>query len=264
MGFIPNSNKTLTAYYTQKGREYIVSGDKDGFSIKHFALCDGDVNYLIASQPGPNSEYNMLEAGSIPDLSGDQTGAIHSLAGGMKQRSFIFGGSAIKYMGSDKQLGTARSGVRFQQRQAAVSISKFTTGFERVTFGFNVELFGVAVTGNEKVKIYPLPPSQGTSPEIYTSLSADDGVNGGIYSWAPGDNFAKTISGSISSSLPEGTYEFTAKFKVVPYKSAISLDLHNSVIRLDITFRVSANQGVSGSSGIGFNFSVRQDVGFDF
>jgi hypothetical protein len=39
MGFIPQvSTKTLYAYLTQKGREYILNGDKEDFQVAYFTF----------------------------------------------------------------------------------------------------------------------------------------------------------------------------------------------------------------------------------
>jgi hypothetical protein len=266
MGYIPDGARTLTAYHTQKGREYIVSGDKDGFSIKYFGLSDSDVNYLVASQPGPSSDFNMLDAGEIPDLSGDQTGAIHSLAGGVKQRYFLFGGNAISYLGTNKTLGTTRLGVRFASTNINVTLAKNTAGYQNVYFNLPVELFGGSATGLEAIKLYPLPPSQGTSAEIYAALTADPGNNGGITTWAQGEALAKNVTVGLFSSLAVGQYTLTARFKMVPYKSALSLDPRLSVIKVNITLNVTAfsGNGSSSTGGVGFNYQVRSDVGLTF
>lgn len=72
MGFIPTGNSTqLTAYLTQRGRELLLNGTEQDVEINFFALGDSDTNYKIA---------NNLTAGFVPDLSGDNTDCVISLA----------------------------------------------------------------------------------------------------------------------------------------------------------------------------------------
>ena len=50
MGFIPQTNtKTLYAYLTPKGRQYILDGNQEDFQVAFFSLHDDDVNYYISS-----------------------------------------------------------------------------------------------------------------------------------------------------------------------------------------------------------------------
>jgi hypothetical protein len=86
MAFLPSSStKTLYAYLTQKGREYVLSGDKTQFAISQFSLHDDDVNYEIAKNL-VNSEYNKLPKGFVPDITGDNEDCINSIALGIYAR----------------------------------------------------------------------------------------------------------------------------------------------------------------------------------
>lgn len=251
MGFIPNSSRNLTAYLTQKGREYLVAGDKDGFTIKYFALGDPDVNYLVASQPGQNTLTNMLPQGLVPDISGDDDGAIHSLAGGVTQRYFLSGGANVKSLGTNLQLGSIQNLVRFQNPIIGVNLTKLgSAGFQQLSFVIPMEIVGTSITGYERVKVYLLPPSQGTSPEIYGSMTADIG-SGGVYGWVAGAPFNLNATGVLSTSITTpGRYNYVAKFRVVPFKSALTTDPDNSVITVNVTLTVNGVSSSSGSIGI--------------
>jgi hypothetical protein len=83
MAFLPSSStKTLYAYLTQKGREYVLSGNKAQFAITQFSLHDEDVNYQI-SKFLVSSEYNKLPKGFVPDITGDNDDCINSIAAGI-------------------------------------------------------------------------------------------------------------------------------------------------------------------------------------
>ena len=72
MGFIATGDSTqLTAYLTQRGRELLLNGVEDDIAISSFALGDSDTNYKIT---------NTLTQGFVPDLSGDDTDCVISLA----------------------------------------------------------------------------------------------------------------------------------------------------------------------------------------
>jgi hypothetical protein len=85
MGFIPQINtKTLYAYLTPKGREYILDGNKEDFQIAYFTLHDDDVNYFVSANisAGTTSKYLTLPSGFVPDITGDADTCIKSIAQG--------------------------------------------------------------------------------------------------------------------------------------------------------------------------------------
>jgi hypothetical protein len=91
MGFIPSSTtQTLSAYLTQQGRKYILSGTKADFTIKYFSLHDSDVNYTIGANI-VSSNYNNLPNGFVPDITGDISECIKSIAEGIRpnQNSYL-------------------------------------------------------------------------------------------------------------------------------------------------------------------------------
>ena len=70
------STITLTAYLTNKGRKFLVSGVKNDIDITKFILGDSDTNYNLTSQTTPIP----LTSGNIPDLSGDNNGCVRSIS----------------------------------------------------------------------------------------------------------------------------------------------------------------------------------------
>jgi hypothetical protein len=91
MGFIPSSTtQTLSAYLTQKGREYVLSGLKTDFTITQFSLHDSDVDYNIGANI-VSSNYNNLPNGFVPDITGDISECIKSIAKGVSpnENSYI-------------------------------------------------------------------------------------------------------------------------------------------------------------------------------
>jgi hypothetical protein len=92
MGFIPSSTtQTLSAYLTEQGRKYILTGLKTDFTIKYFSLHDSDINYVIASNI-VSSNYNNLPNGFVPDITGDISECIKSIAKGVSpnENSYLF------------------------------------------------------------------------------------------------------------------------------------------------------------------------------
>ena len=83
MGFIPQvSTKTLYAYLTPLGRQYILDGDKTDFQVAYFSLHDDDVNYFISSNISSGTAYYTLQSGFVPDITGDADTCIKSIAKG--------------------------------------------------------------------------------------------------------------------------------------------------------------------------------------
>jgi hypothetical protein len=87
MGFIPSSStQTLSAYLTQQGRRYILSGTKADFTVTQFSLHDSDVNYNVAANI-VSLNYNNLPNGFVPDITGDIDECIKSIAAGVSPNS---------------------------------------------------------------------------------------------------------------------------------------------------------------------------------
>ena len=72
MGFIGSgSTITLNAYLTPIGRNRILSKNKKDKEVASFSLGDSDMNYNIV---------DPLTTGNVPDLTGDNTGCVISIA----------------------------------------------------------------------------------------------------------------------------------------------------------------------------------------
>ncbi len=72
MGFIGSgSTITLNAYLTSLGRNRLLSKNKNDKEVVSFSLGDSDMNYNIT---------NPLTTGNVPDLTGDDTGCVKSIA----------------------------------------------------------------------------------------------------------------------------------------------------------------------------------------
>lgn len=83
MGFIDkNSTKGLTAYLTQRGRELLLTGDKDEIVGKYFLLGDSDRNYTV-------STHQMIKSMPVPDLTGDKSDSVYSLASNIEIKHWV-------------------------------------------------------------------------------------------------------------------------------------------------------------------------------
>lgn len=72
MGFISSADTiTLNAYLTPIGRSRLLSKNKKDKEVVSFSLGDGDANYNI---------NNPLPTGNVPDLTGDDSGCVKSIA----------------------------------------------------------------------------------------------------------------------------------------------------------------------------------------
>lgn len=72
MGYILSSDTiTLNAYLTPLGRDRILSKDLNNKVVTSFSLGDSDMNYNI---------NDPLTTGNVPDLTGDDTGCVKSIA----------------------------------------------------------------------------------------------------------------------------------------------------------------------------------------
>ncbi len=250
MGFIAHNNTiTMTAYTTPKGREYLVSGNPEDFRPAFFGLDDSDTNYLQASEmtlDGPN----ILPAGFVPDLSGDYTGSIKSLAAGVTQRSFLYGGASVGQVGTSGALGTRIAQVGFGPHRIATTRA-VTAAMPNTTYAISVPvrtLDGV-VNGGERVRVFLLPPHQGTSSLLYPHIRLE---NSGITEWAAGNpsarsvraNFSVPIFPSITPAITQdGGHRCFLYFAMVPYKSAVLVPQATAIFAVEILLSTALTSG---------------------
>ena len=72
MGFIDSGDTIqLVAYLTPLGRDRLISKNVQDKTVVSFSLGDSDSNYNID---------NPLPTGNVPDLSGDDSGCVKSIA----------------------------------------------------------------------------------------------------------------------------------------------------------------------------------------
>lgn len=255
MGFIQpgGTQVSLQAFLTQKGREYLVTGQPDDFRIAYFALGDPDTNYLQASQLGASGAANILPAGFVPDLSGDYASTIRSMASGVTQDSFLRGGSTIGQLGTAGELGGALSHIGFgpsrlgEFRDGHVASPNFTA-----TLPVPIRVTSGAVIGGEQVRLYILPPSQGTSAFVYPHVSL---AQNGIVSWAAGDAANKQWDLNIQLPLlppvtpadqTVGGFRFKIFVAAVPYKSSVLVPQATALYGVELQLYLNARYLPSG------------------
>lgn len=250
MGFITHNNAvTMTAYTTPKGREYLVSGNPEDFRPRYFALDDSDTNYLQASEMTLTGA-NVLPAGFVPDISGDYTGSIKSLAAGIGLRSFLHGGTDIAQLGTSGVLGQRIAQLGFgASRVGANRVVTFARAQQVYTLNIPVRLLDGVVSGGERVRVYLLPPYQGSSSTLYPQIRLE---NSGIVDWAPGQPASKTVRATFSlQSLPEltpavsqnGGYRFFLYFVMVPYKSAVTVPQPTGIFAVELLLSTTLTSG---------------------
>ena len=67
---------TLVAYLSNKGRNFLISGEKKDIEVTHFVFGDSDTNYNLTSQ----TTAKPLTSGNVPDISGDNTDCVKSIS----------------------------------------------------------------------------------------------------------------------------------------------------------------------------------------
>ncbi len=72
MSFVASASTiTLTAYLTNKGRNFLISGVKSDIEATQFILGDSDMNYNLTL---------LLTSGNVPDLTGDGVNCVKSVS----------------------------------------------------------------------------------------------------------------------------------------------------------------------------------------
>jgi hypothetical protein len=237
MGYIPSPGGqiTLVAYLTAKGREYLVNGQPDDFLPRFFAVSDPDTNYLQAAETTPQGP-NILPAGYVPDLSGDYSGSIRSLAAGVVQRSFLVGG--VSQLGTKGTLGTSISTIGFgPSRTGNARITTAGSAPLSVSIQVPVTITSGIAQGGEQVKLYLVPVTKGTSPQLYPYLSLG---NGGLVSWSAGESLTKSLTVTLNmSQLPAGITPGSSYYfylMAVPFKSSVTVPVATGLFTGEVVF----------------------------
>lgn len=234
MGFIKDTAITsLWAYLTQTGRKYLVDGNKIDFQIKHFSLGDPDVNYLQASQPAGDN-FNTLPSGFVPDISGIGDASLTGVAGGVAQNFTLKGGAAVGQLGTSGIIGDPITSVGFSSNTQSVFLNKTSTGYQLLSFDVLVKLSSQSPIGAEGVKVFVVPPSQGTSNDLYHAISTD-----GIVQWDAIDGQEKPITININLNKPEGSYKGKIVLKLVAYKSVLNINPTSSTMTIDVRINIT-------------------------
>jgi hypothetical protein len=151
MGFIPQvSTKTLYAYLTPLGRQFILDGDKEDFQVAFFSLHDDDVNYYISSNISSSTSYYTLQSGFVPDITGDNDSCIKSIAQGTRPNMLstlsgstdidpVTGKPTVGPIGSDGTIG-ARNTVIAGPTNTTINGGTIDTSKSNQTVSFSVSI----------------------------------------------------------------------------------------------------------------------------
>lgn len=218
MGFIASGNTLeLTAYLTQKGRDLLLNGNEQDIIGKYFILGDSDTNY--------NVEVRNAE-GFVPDLTGDSTDCILSLANNVGIKNPITYNDSLaidKNNNHEVRLKRPDNGLYYNVLNCLINLD---------CMGRYSLFNSVDNNGNpDGDKLDSVLKS--IFPQLYTQID--------------------TLTKSTESPLPEEianltNYEFDLMFDSSVYKSLINTYLDNDA---------TINQTTSGSSPIILSFSSR-------
>ena len=261
MGFIPQINtKTLYAYLTPKGRQYILDGDKVDFQVEFFSLHDDDVNYYISSNisAGTTSTYYTLQSGFIPDITGDNDSCIKSIAKGTSVNTMctLSGGTDIGPIGNDGTINGRNSVITIQSINAGTLPPRTNQ-----TAQFNITIS--APVGQTS----PLTPLEITNSKFYISIINPSPTN------LIGNFKISGVSTPVNTNFlytPKSTNERvdinydiiatpqtnqTINFEVI----IIPFNQNNVVTNRNVTYTASYNVTTSGPP-IGTNTTTTQNV----
>lgn len=176
MGFIPQVNtKTLYAYLTPKGRQYILDGDKQDFQVAFFSLHDDDVNYFISSNISAGTTYYTLQSGFVPDITGDADSCIKSIAQGtgVNLKSSLSGSTIIDPATGKPTVGPIGSNGTIGARNVVINGPTNTTingGTLDITRPSQTIAFNVSITPPIGDSV-PLTTSEISSSKFNIKLS---------------------------------------------------------------------------------------------
>jgi hypothetical protein len=217
MGFVKqNINTVLSAFLTQKGREYMIKGSLEDFEVKYFSLSDPDVNYMIETN---------LESGFVPDLSGSG----QNLAGGVGQRYSLYGGDNVGPLGTNLEIGGVESTVSLTETTITIDLDN-----KKLREGFDIEVPLAVITGfcaKERIKAYFMPVSKGSSESLYFFSKLQ---NDGVVSWVGNGIPTTTVKVSFSPKAL-ATVKATSQLVIgiTPYKSPLAVASKTTTIILN-------------------------------
>ena len=276
MAFIAQTNtKTLYAYLTPKGRQYILDGDKEDFQIAYFSLHDDDVNYQISSNISAGTTYYTLQSGFIPDITGDNDNCIKSIAKGttVNMQSTLFATD------NTNSVGKIGSNGDINQRNLTFGIANLTLTLlpdvvsnANIDFSFTVNLtapnesdseaaaplnqIAAAITPAERLnsKFYIIisnPTSQIKDIKINNKATSLDSEN--LISFTGTSNLI-TLNNSFKfiSPLPQGQQtNLSFDIIIIPLNSSnkinyLNEEVNNNIIRYTRPFTAQPPVGPPG------------------
>jgi hypothetical protein len=236
MGFIKQSNtKTVSAYLTPLGRKYVLDGDREEFEIKFFSLHDEDTNYFISSNIISANTYNTLKSGFVPDITGDDSTCIKSIAKASEVNidNVLFGSqnNSVGFIGTDGEINTR------------LCFLNLTSANPNLVLGNNV------TSGNLTLNVIltspdgtPVTSTEINNVQFYLNIIPQNvrvGVNGGtqrnnVNIQPVLINITSTttvIQLSYTSDLPVSinntTIPVSISVTIEPYRSFVNLDNNN-------------------------------------
>jgi hypothetical protein len=266
MGFIPQvSTKTLYAYLTPLGRQYILDGDKADFQVAYFTLHDDDVNYFISSNISAGTTYYTLQSGFVPDITGDADTCIKSIAAGtnVNTMSTLSGSSILDTTTNKLTVGRIGTDGNINTRVCTIqsSISKLEGGsLNPASTTYTVSPFNVviappsgdtvAVNGTEiaNTQFYVRIVNIGGAGNF--TINGTSGtiilINPTVVSTPINITYQK-LEGQVTQS---GSVNIVFDIQIVPYRSFIDLGA-NSAIRYTASYTTSGGSG--GTGGVNAN-----------
>lgn len=234
MGFIPQiATKTLYAYLTPLGRQYILDGDKADFQVEYFTLHDDDVNYFISSNMSAGtSSYYTLPSGFVPDITGDADTCIKSIAEGtnINIMSSLSGSTIIDTTTNKLTVGRIGTDGVINSRVCTLSIPNAVA----YSFPNSSKSNGIAPTLNVQVSQPATDNTPVTTDELLNTkfyITITNIVNASSFI-INGIQTTSLLIPSIGSAITTYTITFTPidttisnsfDINIVPYRSFIDL-----------------------------------------
>jgi len=265
MGFIPQvSTKTLYAYLTPLGRQFILDGDKEDFQVAFFSLHDDDVNYFISSNISSSTSYYTLQSGFIPDITGDNDSCIKSIAQGTRPSMLstlsgstvidpVTGKPTVGPIGSDGSIGSRNT--RLTTNSPFINAGTLQTGKQVQSTSFLVNI--LPPVGDTTT---PLSTSEIESSKFYvrivnpspSSLIGDFKISGVPISlntdflYSPISTSQNVFIGYTVTSSPATTQTIIFDIIITPFNSNNTVSTGNLVpgtIKYTATYPATTTTG---------------------